>query len=95
MIGEKCEYCGDEVLILKESKGKRICLDCYYKYKDGKQDYIEKNFNNKNEILYEANPRVSNVKHTSDRRCTNCGRIIPFDSIICPYCGKRFESYLW
>ena len=26
----------------------------------------------------------------SNRRCPNCGRIIPFDSIICPYCGKKF-----
>ena len=27
-----------------------------------------------------------------DRRCPNCGRIIPFDSRICPYCGKKFEE---
>ena len=24
------------------------------------------------------------------RRCTNCGRVIPNDSRICPYCGKKF-----
>jgi len=24
------------------------------------------------------------------RRCTNCGRAIPFDANVCPYCGKKF-----
>jgi len=24
------------------------------------------------------------------RRCTNCGRVIPQDSKLCAYCGKRF-----
>jgi len=28
------------------------------------------------------------------RRCTNCGRPIPFDAILCPYCGKKFKNYL-
>jgi hypothetical protein len=27
-----------------------------------------------------------------DRRCPNCGRIIPFDAVTCPYCSKKFES---
>jgi hypothetical protein len=27
----------------------------------------------------------------SARYCTNCGRSIPFDARICPYCGKQFE----
>lgn len=27
------------------------------------------------------------------RYCTNCGRAIPFDANICPYCAKRFETY--
>jgi len=26
------------------------------------------------------------------RYCTNCGREIPFDSNVCPYCGKDFRS---
>ena len=30
----------------------------------------------------------------SDRRCPNCGRVIPEDSEICPYCGKKFDSYI-
>lgn len=31
---------------------------------------------------------------SSDRRCPNCGRPIPFDARICPYCGKRFDDHL-
>lgn len=31
---------------------------------------------------------------SSDRRCPNCGRPIPFDAKICPYCGKKFDTYL-
>ena len=26
------------------------------------------------------------------RRCPDCGRTIPFDANVCPYCGKKFES---
>ena len=26
----------------------------------------------------------------SDRYCPNCGRAIPFDANICPYCGSNF-----
>ena len=26
------------------------------------------------------------------RRCPHCGRVIPFDSRLCPYCAKRFET---
>jgi L-cystine uptake protein TcyP (sodium:dicarboxylate symporter family) len=28
----------------------------------------------------------------SDRRCPNCGRIIPMDARACPYCAKKFEE---
>ena len=28
----------------------------------------------------------------SSRRCPNCGRHIPEDANVCPYCGKRFEN---
>ena len=35
MIGEKCEYCGDNVFILKNFDGRRFCLDCYDKIKKG------------------------------------------------------------
>ena len=30
----------------------------------------------------------------SDRICPNCGKAIPFDANICPYCSKKFEEYL-
>ena len=32
-----------------------------------------------------------NATVTQDRLCPNCGRIIPFDSKICPYCRRKFE----
>ena len=41
MIGEKCESCGDEVLILKSLSGKRLCLDCYCKFKDDEKVNFE------------------------------------------------------
>ena len=28
------------------------------------------------------------------RMCPNCGRGIPMDALICPYCGKRFEDHI-
>ena len=27
---------------------------------------------------------------SSNRRCPNCGRSIPFDANVCPYCGRNF-----
>lgn len=29
---------------------------------------------------------------TSDRRCPNCGRVIPNDANLCPYCKKDFGT---
>jgi uncharacterized BrkB/YihY/UPF0761 family membrane protein len=29
---------------------------------------------------------------TSDRRCPNCGRVIPMDANLCPYCKKDFDN---
>ena len=26
----------------------------------------------------------------SDRRCPECGRVIPEDAKVCPYCGRKF-----
>jgi hypothetical protein len=34
------------------------------------------------------------VTQKSNRRCPNCGRIIPEDANVCPYCGKRFDIHL-
>ena len=31
-------------------------------------------------------------KVESDRRCPNCGRIIPEDAKTCPYCSKKFQE---
>jgi RNA polymerase subunit RPABC4/transcription elongation factor Spt4 len=31
---------------------------------------------------------------SSDRRCPNCGRVIPMDARVCPYCGKKFNNHL-
>lgn len=31
-------------------------------------------------------------KKSKDRYCPECGRAIPFDARICPYCGKKFED---
>ena len=30
---------------------------------------------------------------SSNRRCPNCGRVIPMDARVCPYCGKKFEEF--
>ena len=29
---------------------------------------------------------------SSERKCPNCGRVIPDDARTCPYCGKNFEG---
>ena len=29
---------------------------------------------------------------SSERRCPNCGRVIPDDARTCPYCAKNFEG---
>jgi len=39
---------------------------------------------------YAPPPAQSNA--SNDRRCPNCGRGIPMDANVCPYCGKRFEQ---
>jgi len=93
MIGEKCECCKDEVLIIKEMNGKKLCLDCYCTYKNTNNIPYENEIGKNNIQQFSENPLPSDVKHHSDRRCPNCGRIIPFDSIVCPYCGKRFEDF--
>lgn len=34
----------------------------------------------------------SSTDKDRDRRCPSCGRIIPFDARVCPYCKKDFEE---
>ena len=97
MIGEKCEYCGDKVLILKKVEGKNLCLDCYCEFKNKNMAHPKNNQYYDSRYTFYENKTSSSPLHMSkneDRRCPNCGRIIPFDSILCPYCGKRFESFL-
>jgi len=91
MIGENCECCGDEVLILRNLNGKRLCLDCYYQQKDNRTKLSDDDSEHTQNNTYN---HFVETDHQGDRRCPNCGRIIPFDSVICPYCGKRFESFL-
>jgi RNA polymerase subunit RPABC4/transcription elongation factor Spt4 len=33
-----------------------------------------------------------NCYSSQERRCPQCGRVIPFDSVTCPYCQKKFTS---
>ena len=37
--------------------------------------------------------KIVDKKMNNDRRCPNCGRVIPFDARTCPYCSKKFEDY--
>jgi hypothetical protein len=45
--------------------------------------------------LYQKTVNIQqNNIYTRGRLCTNCGRPIPFDALLCPYCGKKFKSFL-
>ena len=33
--------------------------------------------------------KIDNQQKPS-KYCTNCGREIPFDALLCPYCGTKF-----
>ena len=39
-------------------------------------------------------PSIKDVAESkpTDRRCPNCGRVIPMDARVCPYCSKKFEE---
>lgn len=47
---------------------------------------------NKPKVIVQQ-PVKKEVKQ-ADRRCPECGRIIPNDAKMCPYCGKKFKSYV-
>ncbi len=34
----------------------------------------------------------ASIEQNKDRRCPGCGRVIPFDAIICPYCERDFRE---
>ena len=46
------------------------------------------------ELNKHVGKQISTKTHgkQSDRRCPNCGRQIPEDAKVCPYCGKRFQG---
>jgi RNA polymerase subunit RPABC4/transcription elongation factor Spt4 len=84
MIGKKCNYCGDKVLILKEWKGNKLCLDCLDK---SESDEIL----NTNKLVKSENKEKKNMILKEDnRRCPNCKRLITEDARYCPYCSKKF-----
>ena len=39
-------------------------------------------------------PQIGGEKKSAadDRKCPNCGRPIPMDARVCPYCSKKFEE---
>ena len=37
-------------------------------------------------------PPIGGEKTQPDRKCPNCGRPIPMDARVCPYCSKKFEE---
>jgi uncharacterized membrane protein len=46
-------------------------------------------------IWFVVRPPIGGEKATktsSERRCPNCGKIIPEDARVCPYCSKKFEE---
>lgn len=42
---------------------------------------------------FEKNSTGNEETDYEKRYCPACGRVIPFDANICPYCGKKFEVY--
>jgi len=37
--------------------------------------------------------KPASVQHQgTERRCPSCGRVIPDDARVCPYCGKNFDE---
>ncbi|MFH1101904.1 MAG: hypothetical protein V1726_07715 [Methanobacteriota archaeon] len=45
-------------------------------------------------IWFAMRPPIGGRKSMPDRICPNCGRAIPTDAVVCPYCSKRFDTYL-
>jgi Na+/H+-dicarboxylate symporter len=39
-----------------------------------------------------ASGETSTSSGGSDRRCPNCGRVIPLDANVCPYCKRDFGN---
>jgi len=39
--------------------------------------------------------RKNKIDKEPDRRCVKCGRVIPMDARICPYCKYDYEEWEW
>jgi len=39
-------------------------------------------------------PPIGGRQTPPERICPNCGRGIPLNAVFCPYCAKKFESYI-
>ena len=37
-------------------------------------------------------PGTAQQPDSAERRCPSCGRAIPNDARVCPYCGKNFDE---
>ena len=45
---------------------------------------------NRNVELKKMRQLEENKRFAPKRYCPDCGREIPFDAKLCPYCGKKF-----
>jgi protein-arginine kinase activator protein McsA len=94
-----CAKCGNEFAFLKYT---------YYYDKNGKQkilcdacrkivEYEEKGITGRgveyNKTKRENAKKRINFSQSQNRTCPNCGRHIPMDAVLCPYCGKRFGNF--
>jgi len=72
------------IFLLLFIAGIMLCVLCFVYFIAVDLKLFEKLFGAvKSDILGEEKPKVN-------RNCPNCGRPIPEDAGICPYCGKKF-----
>lgn len=46
-------------------------------------------------VIVQQEPKDTSRKDISkpERRCPECGHVIPDDAKLCPYCGKKFKTH--
>lgn len=44
-------------------------------------------------IIRETSKVEKEKAEKTERKCPDCGRNIPFDAKLCPYCGKKFKLH--